>query len=366
MQARSWLRGSANRRSSASTPNSRISSNAATPQPHTFVSTGYATALNGGVKDPSGKTTEFSSDDDMCPVCKSDRYLNPKLRLLVSSCYHKMCESCIDRLFTLGPAPCPICQKVQRKMGFAHQTFEDLTVEKEVAVRRRMHKEFNKRREDFVDIHAYNDYLEWVEEMTFNLINDLDLAETEAQIAQFKAENAAVLEQNLQLEERATQELQEDEERERALREQNARALQTRDDAERAQREQERRELIDQLQSSDAPARRLIKQAVQKRMSQRTEEVVRPVPLLRSRIASTIADPPYKPLADDWWDYSDLYTMQNDYDDPMSDAVRSDPNGVFRAGGYIVQEAWGRALSSAVAGLDMKPVSVPDVIMANS
>lgn len=28
--------------------------------------------------------------DDQCPVCKSDRYLNPKLRLLVSSCYHKM------------------------------------------------------------------------------------------------------------------------------------------------------------------------------------------------------------------------------------------------------------------------------------
>ena len=31
------------------------------------------------------------SMDDQCPVCKSDRYLNPKLRLLVSSCYHKMC-----------------------------------------------------------------------------------------------------------------------------------------------------------------------------------------------------------------------------------------------------------------------------------
>lgn len=29
--------------------------------------------------------------NDQCPVCKSDRYLNPKLRLLVSStCYHKM------------------------------------------------------------------------------------------------------------------------------------------------------------------------------------------------------------------------------------------------------------------------------------
>src|SRR5882762_2403055 len=97
--------------------------------------------------------------DDQCPVCKSDRYLNPKLRLLVSSCYHKMfvsrrllcrlvlkhgccrCESCIDRLFTLGPAPCPICGKILRKLAFIPQTFEDLTVEKEVAVRRRIAKE---------------------------------------------------------------------------------------------------------------------------------------------------------------------------------------------------------------------------------
>ena len=80
--------------------------------------------------------------EDQCPVCKSDKYLNPKLRLLVSACYHKMCESCIDRLFTLGPAPCPICGKTLRKLGFMPQTFEDLTVEKEVAVRRRLAKEY--------------------------------------------------------------------------------------------------------------------------------------------------------------------------------------------------------------------------------
>lgn len=100
--------------------------------------------------------------DDQCPVCKSDRYLNPKLRLLVSACYHKMyamydiivnvklittlsrCESCIDRLFTLGPAPCPICTKILRKLAFTPQTFEDLGVEKEVAVRRRIAKEYAK------------------------------------------------------------------------------------------------------------------------------------------------------------------------------------------------------------------------------
>ena len=55
------------------------------------------------------------------------------------------CESCIDRLFTLGPAPCPLCNKTLRKLAFTPQTFEDLGVEKEVAVRRRMAKELRER-----------------------------------------------------------------------------------------------------------------------------------------------------------------------------------------------------------------------------
>jgi len=58
-----------------------------------------------------------------------------------------------------------------RKLAFIPQTFEDLTVEKEVAVRRRMAKEFNKRREDFIDMRSYNDYLEEVEDISAWLSN---------------------------------------------------------------------------------------------------------------------------------------------------------------------------------------------------
>jgi CDK-activating kinase assembly factor MAT1 len=58
---------------------------------------------------------------------------------------------------------------VLRKLAFMPQTFEDLVVEKEVAVRRRMAKEFNKRREDFEDLKAYNDYLEFVENISKQL-----------------------------------------------------------------------------------------------------------------------------------------------------------------------------------------------------
>jgi len=85
-------------------------------------------------------------------------------------------------------------------------------------------------------------------------------------------------------------------------------------------------------------------------------------------MSSTIADPPHKPLADDWWDYSDQFTLRDAYDDPLSDFATADADGVFRAGGYIVQEAWTRAIASSLAGLDLPPVrvEVPDVVMANT
>lgn len=51
------------------------------------------------------------------------------------------CESCIERIFNLGPAPCPTCGVLNRKSGFGGQTFEDLKVEEEVDIRRRVARE---------------------------------------------------------------------------------------------------------------------------------------------------------------------------------------------------------------------------------
>lgn len=302
--------------------------------------------------------------DDQCPVCKSDRYLNPKLRLLVSACYHKMCESCIDRLFTLGPAPCPICQRTLRKLAFTPQTFEDLTVEKEVAVRRRIAKEFNKRRDDFPDLRAYNDYLQEVEDLTFNLINDIDVPQTEARIAQYRAENAALIELNIQREEQYAQALKEQEEYERQEKEQRAAEARREQEEAREERERERRQIIDRLETSNKDAATVIAKTraeTQKKSSARS--AVAPFrsnsQLLRSRAAqsSTVPDVPHIPLQDDWDAYEGMYTLRDNYDDPPSEAVRRDREGIMRAGGYRVEEAWERALRCAVAGLEMAPLT---------
>ncbi|CAL1704285.1 unnamed protein product [Somion occarium] len=274
-----------------------------------------------------------------------------------------MCESCIDRLFTLGPAPCPICNKILRKLAFTPQTFEDLDVEKEVAVRRRIAKEFNKRREDFPDLRSYNDYLEEVEDIAFNLINDIDVAETEARIAQYKIENAAIIEQNLQREEQYAQYLKEQEEADRLEREQRAAELKKLEEEEREEKEKGRQELIDKLETSDKDVKKLIARSRAEAMKRAAARIITPAlrstsHLLRSRAAQSTAVPdvPHVPLQDDWYAYEDKFTLRDDYDDPVSDAVRKDREGIMRAGGYRVEEAWERALRFAVAGLDVRPL----------
>ncbi|KXN90476.1 RNA polymerase II transcription factor B subunit 3 [Leucoagaricus sp. SymC.cos] len=304
--------------------------------------------------------------DDQCPVCKSDRYLNPKLRLLVSSCYHKMCESCIDRLFTLGPAPCPICNKVLRKLAFTPQTFEDLGVEKEVAIRRRVAKEFNKRREDFVDLRAYNDYLEEVEDIAFNLINEIDIPETEARIARYRTENAALIELNIQREEAYVQQLKEQEEAERREREIRAQELRREEEEEREEREKGRREIIDKLETSSKDAAKVVAKtranALKRSQARSTSssQLTSNSQLLRSRAAqsSNVPDLPHVPLQDNYYAYEDRFTMRPEgYHDFLSEAVRKDREGIMRGGGYKVEEAWERALRSAVAALDLPPLS---------
>ncbi|KAF9228676.1 CDK-activating kinase assembly factor [Gyrodon lividus] len=355
-----WLKGTTVRKGGIVSTSSNPT-RSSTPQ----VQSTSSTVFGGGVKDASGRTSEYFSMDDQCPVCKSDRYLNPKLRLLVSSCYHKMCESCIDRLFTLGPAPCPICQKVLRKLAFTPQTFEDLTVEKEVAVRRRIAKEFNKRRDDFLDLRSYNNYLEEVEDITFNLINDINVSETEAKIEKYRRENAALIELNLRREEQYVHALREQEEQERLEREHRALEARREQELEREEKEKDRKEIIDRLEISTKDAAKVIAKSrveANKRLSARsaaTTTIKSSAQLLRSRAAQSTAVPdvPHVPLQDDWYAYEDMYTLRDNYDDMYSEAVRQDREGIMKAGGYRVNEAWERAVRFAVTALYLPPLS---------
>lgn len=60
---------------------------------------------------------------------------------------------------------------------------------KELVIRRRVLNTYNKRQEDFPTLRAYNDYLEEVEDMIFNLIEGVDVAATEEKLNKYRDEN---------------------------------------------------------------------------------------------------------------------------------------------------------------------------------
>ncbi|KAI0048214.1 hypothetical protein FA95DRAFT_1558236 [Auriscalpium vulgare] len=198
----------------------------------------------------------------------------------------------------------------------------------------------------------------------FNLINDVNIPQTEAKIAAYRRENAALIERNLQRDEAYAHALKEHEDAERRDRQNRAEELRRAEEEERDAREGERRALIDSLAQSDADAVRLVarsKAEAQKRAAARlsaASHTQSSSASLRSRAVQsvTVPDVPHVPLQDDWYVYEDKFTLRPSYFDPGSDAVRRDREGIMRAGGYRLEDAWERALRSAVAGLDVQPL----------
>ena len=70
------------------------------------------------------------------------------------------------------------------------KVFVPETIASDVELRRKVIAVFNKRRQDFPSDSAHNDYLEFVEDVCFKLIEGIDVAETEKIVAKEKRERA--------------------------------------------------------------------------------------------------------------------------------------------------------------------------------
>ncbi|KAI8973586.1 CDK-activating kinase assembly factor MAT1-domain-containing protein [Mycotypha africana] len=311
----------------------------------------------------------FQEEDAQCPVCKSDKYLTPNLKLLVSPCFHKMCESCIDRLYSAGPAPCPICQQVLRKNQFMSQIFEDLAVEKEVRIRKRVARVFNKRAEDFPSLRAYNDYLEMVEDITFNLMNEVDVAETEARIAAYEQENKDSIAANQaksanEQRYRLYQDELEKKEKE-TKREEYIKQLED----ERKLKEMEKSEIIAELATSNKSAQTVLQKrqaTALKRSSALRQQQNSDSPSSRYSMPTWITTAmdtdtymkeveakDFDPLSLQY-EYVSEYTLRENYHDPYTEYLNN--NKQARAGGYAPKFAHQRALTSAFTGLLCLPI----------
>ncbi|XP_041353675.1 CDK-activating kinase assembly factor MAT1-like [Gigantopelta aegis] len=193
-------------------------------------------------------------DEPGCPRCKTTKYSNPSLKLLVNICGHPLCESCVDLLFVKGSGNCPECGTTLRRINFRLQIFEDPVIEKEVDIRKRVLRDFNKKEEDFEDLRAYNDYLEMVETIINNLVHGVEMESTRKMIDQYKKENKEQIKKNLSKlskDEEYLEMLIEQEREESVHRKQIA---VTEQKLEVSAKKRNKKALIDELMFSDLPA----------------------------------------------------------------------------------------------------------------
>ncbi|EYE99779.1 TFIIH/NER complex subunit TFB3 [Aspergillus ruber CBS 135680] len=322
---------------------------------------------------------------EVCPVCKSSRYLNPDMRFLINpECYHKMCESCVDRIFSGGPANCPVaaCHKTLRKNRFRKQTFEDINVEREVDIRRRVMQILNRREEEFDSKRAWDDFLEQREEIIANLVTRTDVSKTESDLQAYASENVRSIRANQALEAEEATSFQE----QQTLEQEQARL---RRQAVRQEYEDERREIlagkedvISRLASgkpTDAAsiAREGQKVLLKKSSARRSEEerIRQKQATLRNSDAKKAGGPvapteraggtglikglkkiktpepekPYDPFMGLVPDKRDYFMLRDHYPSGYLDPIRQDTR--VQAGGYDLREYYSRTLLEAFAGL---------------
>ncbi|KKK19301.1 hypothetical protein P175DRAFT_0553409 [Aspergillus ochraceoroseus IBT 24754] len=324
-------------------------------------------------------------EDEVCPVCKSSRYLNPDMRFLINpECYHKMCESCVDRIFSSGPANCPVagCHKTLRKNRFRKQTFEDINVEREVDIRRRVMLVLNRREEEFDSKRDYDNFLEQREDIISNLVHGVDVAKTEADLQRYASDNMRSIRANQALEEQEASSFQERQNQEQEL-------ARMRRQAAREEYENERRELLAGREDvlarlaagrpgdAAAIAREGQKVLLKKSSARRSEEdrirqkqaALRGTDTKKSgqAVASAVdmggsslikglrkiktpePEKPYDPFGGMVPNKRDYYTLQDSYPSSYLDPIRQDTRVL--AGGYDLREYYSRTLLEAFAGL---------------
>nr|CAG4641135.1 EOG090X0BPM [Eulimnadia texana] len=196
--------------------------------------------------------------DLVCPKCKTTKYRNPSLVLMVNVCGHGLCESCVDLLFVTGSGSCPECGIPLRRANFRVQLFEDSLVDKEVDIRKRILKDFNKKQEDFATLREYNDYLEEVETIIFNLVNNIDIVSTNKRIEQYKKENKDLIQRNRNKISQEDMELEELLELEKTSQKDKLKVYENEELEEKKKKLKAKEALIDELMFSDVDAKSII------------------------------------------------------------------------------------------------------------
>ncbi|KAG8449373.1 hypothetical protein GDO86_016139 [Hymenochirus boettgeri] len=306
-------------------------------------------------------------DDLSCPRCKTTKYRNPSLKLMVNVCGHTLCESCVELLFVRGSGNCQECNTPLRKSNFKVQLFEDPTIDKEVEIRKKILKIYNKREEDFPSLGEYNDFLEEIEEIVFNLTNNVDLDNTRKKIDMYQKDNKDTIQRNKIKMTREQEELEEALESERHENEQRRILLQKEEQLQQLMKRKNKQDLLDKLETSHLPASILLAQH-KGRSAQVEMQVEKPKPFKADTFSTGIkkghhiASIPVVTLQEALYQYQPTYIETYGPQVPSLEMLgrqgylnhvrATSPQDL--AGGYTSSLACHRALQDAFSGLFWK------------
>lgn len=309
---------------------------------------------------------EYEENKDMCPICKTDRYLSPDVKFLVNpECYHRICESCVDRIFSLGPAQCPYkgCDKILRKNKFKTQIFDDVEVEKEVDIRKRVFNVFNKTIDDFNgDLVEYNKYLEEVEDIIYKLDHGIDVAKTEEKLRTYEELNKQLIMNNL---ERSRTEIESFEQRQKFEKEMKLkkRLLERQiEEEERMNKEWTKKEIVNRLSTTTQDINETIegvkntvklKKSSARRKLEELNRVLKNNPYFNSNVNvqnSRLKDTvPFTPFNGDREAHPRFTLKGSVYNDPFIKDLEHRKE--FIASGFNTNYAYERVLTEAFMGL---------------
>ncbi|NXA71774.1 MAT1 factor, partial [Thryothorus ludovicianus] len=303
-----------------------------------------------------------------CPRCKTTKYRNPSLKLMVNVCGHTLCESCVELLFVRGAGNCHECDTPLRKSNFRVQLFEDPAVDKEVEIRKKVLKIYNKREEDFPTLDEYNDFLEEIEEIVFNLTNNVDLENTKKKMELYQKDNKEVIQKNKLKLTREQEELEEALEVERQESEQRRLFMQKEEQLQQMIKRKNKQALLDDLESSDLPASLLLAQhkdrSTQLEMQLEKPKPVKPVTFSTGiKMGQHISLAPIQKLEETLYEYQPLQVETYGPQVPelemlgrlgyLTHVRAASPQDL--AGGYTSSLACHRALQDAFSGLFWQP-----------
>lgn len=329
----------------------------------------FCNSLQNQTSNSKFQTSNFSIMDkerrDMCPVCKTDRYLNPNMQFVINTeCYHKICDNCADRIFGNGPAPCPYpnCGKTLRRNKFKSQQFEDIGIEREVDIRRRVLSIHNKVENDFPDLDSYNNYLELIEDIIFNIYNNIDKEKIENDLSLYQQQHKNEITSNYNRQKEDAKREIEEERTKKILQNESLRLQYEIDLKDKLLRNNVKKDFINRLMTnSNNEDPNLIYKRLQEKVSNTSNEnrknaeystnyVKKKLGASRNNQFNIDDNIVFSPFNGDRQLEIDLqYQLKSEYFDPYVNELANKPE--YKASGFKVEQAFRHALEEAFIGI---------------